>query len=167
MESPFPSCRRRTGGPGPAGASPFVQSPLAAQQPQNSSFFAAANNDAFKSLAASLGTSNSSNAINGNAINGTGANAAGNGDACPRITKESLLAQIKDGAEDSVGPNGGFVRKTSDGNNSMIMCKGSSFPKTEKNERNIEVLTAWRSIMQNPQFKVRSPLFPMKAIGDC
>lgn len=78
-----------------------------------------------------------------------------NGESCPKMTREALLAQIKQGAEDSVGPNGGFVRKTSDGNNSMIMCKGSSFPKTEKSERNIEVLTAWRSIMQNPQFKVR------------
>ncbi|GJE94194.1 bZIP transcription factor [Phanerochaete sordida] len=119
-----------------AGASPFVQAPLSSQPPQNSSFFAAANNDAMKSLPTGL---------NGGAING--------GDACPKITRETLLAQIKSGAEDSVGPHGGFVRKTSDGNNSMIMCKGSSFPKTEKNERNIEVLTAWRSIMQNPQFK--------------
>ncbi|EKM60492.1 uncharacterized protein PHACADRAFT_246479 [Phanerochaete carnosa HHB-10118-sp] len=113
------------------GASPFVQTPLSAQQPQNNSFFAASNIDAVKSLAASTG----------------------GGDSCPKITRETLLEQIKSGAEDSVGPHGGFVRKSSDGNNSMIMCKGSSFPKTEKNDRNIEVLTAWRSIMSNPQFK--------------
>lgn len=118
------------------GASPFVQMPPAAQQPpqNNSSFFAASNNDAMKSLPAA------NNAV---------------GESCVKITKETLLAQIQSGAEDSVGPNGGFVRKAGDGNNSMVMCKGSSFPKTEKNERNIEVLTAWRSIMQNPQFKVR------------
>jgi AP-1-like factor len=35
----------------------------------------------------------------------------------------------------------------------MVMCKGSSFPKTERNDRNIEVLAAWRSITSNPQFK--------------
>lgn len=120
-----------------AGASPFVQTPLSAHPPQNSSFFAASNSDAMKSL------------TNGT----TGNNSSAIADACPKMTREALLAQIKSGAEDSVGPHGGFVRKTSDGNNSMIMCKGSSFPKTEKNERNIEVLTAWRSIMQNPQFK--------------
>jgi len=35
----------------------------------------------------------------------------------------------------------------------MVMCRGSSFPKTEQNEKNIEVLSAWRSITSNPQFK--------------
>lgn len=33
------------------------------------------------------------------------------------------------------------------------MCKGSSFPKTEMSDKNIEVLTAWRTITSNPQFK--------------
>jgi len=35
----------------------------------------------------------------------------------------------------------------------MVMCRGSSFPKTEQNDENIEVLSAWRSITSNPQFK--------------
>jgi len=36
----------------------------------------------------------------------------------------------------------------------MITCAGSSFPKTEKNDQNIEVLTAWKNIRSDPKFKV-------------
>jgi AP-1-like factor len=35
----------------------------------------------------------------------------------------------------------------------MIMCKGATFPPTEKSDNNIEVLTAWRSITSHPHFK--------------
>ena len=36
----------------------------------------------------------------------------------------------------------------------MVMCKdGVTFPRTEKSDKNIEVLTAWRSITSHPQFK--------------
>lgn len=81
------------------------------------------------------------------------------GESCQRLTKESLMASIQGqspGDETTVGPNGGFVRKMTDGTGSIVMCKGSSFPKTEKSDRNIEVLTAWRTITSNPQFKVSS-----------
>lgn len=55
--------------------------------------------------------------------------------------------------------NGGFVKKAADPiMGPMVMCKGSSFPKTEQSDKNIEVLTAWRSITSDPQFKVR-PLY--------
>ena len=49
----------------------------------------------------------------------------------------------------------------------MVMCKGSSFPKTEQSDKNIEVLTAWRSITSDPQFKVcfLSPLFNSYRVG--
>jgi AP-1-like factor len=36
----------------------------------------------------------------------------------------------------------------------MITCAGSSFPKTEKNDQNIEVLTALKNIRSDPKFKV-------------
>jgi len=35
----------------------------------------------------------------------------------------------------------------------MIMCKGATFPMTEKSDKNIEVLTAWRNITSHPHFK--------------
>ena len=118
-----------------AGPSPFVEAPNAAAAPLP------ANSSAFFNTGASSGAGDPSVVVDA-------------GESCPKMTREVLLASIKQGAEDTVGPNGGFVRKLSDGTNSMVMCKGSSFPKTEKNDRNIEVLAAWRSIIQNPQFKV-------------
>ncbi|KAI0825365.1 hypothetical protein BC628DRAFT_1320321 [Trametes gibbosa] len=47
------------------------------------------------------------------------------------------------------------LKKTLDDNGAgpFVTCKGSSFPKTEKSDKNVEVLTAWRSITSNPQFK--------------
>jgi AP-1-like factor len=36
----------------------------------------------------------------------------------------------------------------------MVMCKeGVTFPRTEKSDKNIEVLTAWQNITSHPQFK--------------
>jgi AP-1-like factor len=35
----------------------------------------------------------------------------------------------------------------------MIMCKDATFPMTEKSDKNIEVLTAWRNITSHPHFK--------------
>ena len=35
----------------------------------------------------------------------------------------------------------------------MIVCKGATFPPTEKNDRNVDVLTAWRSITSHPHFQ--------------
>lgn len=35
----------------------------------------------------------------------------------------------------------------------MVICKGATFPKTEKSDKNIEVLTAWRNITSHPNFK--------------
>jgi len=38
--------------------------------------------------------------------------------------------------------------------NPMVACSdGTTFPKTQQNDQNVEVLTAWRSITSNPQFK--------------
>ena len=43
----------------------------------------------------------------------------------------------------------------------MVMCGGSSFPKTEQSDKNVEVLSAWRSIISNPQFKVSPNSFEL------
>ncbi|KAI0344238.1 hypothetical protein BDW22DRAFT_1406629 [Trametopsis cervina] len=79
----------------------------------------------------------------------------GGTDQCPRTKEEvsQMIQQQGASAFTVVGPNGGFVKKMSDGTGTIVMCKGSSFPKTEKSERNIEVLAAWRTITSNPQFK--------------
>lgn len=47
----------------------------------------------------------------------------------------------------------------------FVTCQGSSFPKTEKSDKNVEVLAAWRSITSNPQFKVGLSSVCMAAYG--
>lgn len=81
---------------------------------------------------------------------------------CPK-TKDDMRNLIeKNGSSAFVdspatSPQGGaHIRKASDGNRPLIMCEGSSFPKTPQSDKNIEVLTAWRTITSNPQFKVSS-----------
>lgn len=86
---------------------------------------------------------------------------------CPK-TKEQLLETINKGGlssfvVDSPGNNSPstqcetnsipFLKKSTNKDAPMVMCRGSSFPKTEQNDKNIEVLSAWRSITSNPQFK--------------
>ena len=88
---------------------------------------------------------------------------------CPK-TKEQLLETINKGGlssfvVDSPGNSNSspqcetnsipFLKKSTSKEAPMVMCRGSSFPKTEQNDKNIEVLSAWRSITSNPQFKVR------------
>jgi len=46
------------------------------------------------------------------------------------------------------------LKKTLDSNSTpIIACSGSKFPKTQQSDKNIEVLTAWRTITSNPKFK--------------
>lgn len=87
-----------------------------------------------------------------------------NTEQCPR-TKEELSKMIEksgpsafvENNNDCALPIAPFLRKATDNSNGpIVMCKGSSFPKTEKSDKNVEVLAAWRSITSNPQFKVIS-----------
>ncbi|TFY57565.1 hypothetical protein EVG20_g8492 [Dentipellis fragilis] len=46
------------------------------------------------------------------------------------------------------------LRKAVDtGRGPMVVCKGATFPPTEKSDKNVEVLSAWRSITSHPGFK--------------
>lgn len=81
------------------------------------------------------------------------------GGDCPK-TKEELAKHIAEAGNSAFAscevPMAPFLRKAvaDETGGPMIMCKGSSFPPTEKSDKNVEVLTAWRSITSNPQFKV-------------
>jgi AP-1-like transcription factor len=96
---------------------------------------------------------------------------------CPK-TKEQLLETINKGGlssfvVDSPGSSNPstqcetgsipFLKKSTNKDAPMVMCRGSSFPKTEQNDENIEVLSAWRSITSNPQFKVGVSYRPLRA----
>ena len=49
-----------------------------------------------------------------------------------------------------------------------IPCReGAAFPKTMKSDKNIEVLTAWKSITSDPKFKVRFSLQTLDTSGEC
>ena len=50
-------------------------------------------------------------------------------------------------------------------NGPMIMCQGATFPRTEKSEKNIEVLTAWRTITSHPDFKASVSGSPYSRLG--
>ncbi|KAF5377264.1 hypothetical protein D9615_006429 [Tricholomella constricta] len=70
---------------------------------------------------------------------------------CPK-TKGELVKRIASSGPSPFAPTS--LRKSSDAVlGSMIMCEGSNFPKTQKSDQNIEVLSAWRSITSNPRFK--------------
>jgi AP-1-like factor len=81
---------------------------------------------------------------------------------CPKTKAELVKCIEKSGPSPfapSCTPGTPGVRKSVDGAlGAMITCEGnSSFPKTQKNAQNVEVLSAWRSITSNPKFKVRLP----------
>ncbi|KAH8101546.1 hypothetical protein BXZ70DRAFT_101275 [Cristinia sonorae] len=78
-------------------------------------------------------------------------------EGCPK-TKADLRTMIEQKGssafvEATPTPSGAFIRRHTDGARPLIMCEGSSFPKTQQSDKNIEVLTAWRTITSNPQFK--------------
>lgn len=93
-----------------------------------------------------------------------------NGRGCP-TTREQLSERINEAglspfvqspptsvtsptAEKCETGTQGFLKKSVKEQPPMVMCRGSSFPKTLQSEKNVEVLSAWRSITSNPQFKV-------------
>ncbi|OSX68066.1 hypothetical protein POSPLADRAFT_1043220 [Postia placenta MAD-698-R-SB12] len=100
---------------------------------------------------------------------GSGTTCGTPGDECPK-TKEDLAKHIANQGNSAFAcevPIAPYLRKAvaDETGGAMIMCKGSSFPPTEKSDKNVEVLTAWRSITSNPQFKVRPPL-DVQSCGD-
>lgn len=70
---------------------------------------------------------------------------------CPK-TKSELVQKIADAGLSPFAP--AKVQKMEQDMGMMVSCAGSKFPRTEKNERNVEVLSAWRTITSNPKVKV-------------
>lgn len=72
---------------------------------------------------------------------------------CPK-TKAEFARTIESSGPSPFAPHNLTLKKSVDGPG-MIMCQGSSIPKTNASEQNVEMLSAWRSITTNPRFKVR------------
>ena len=75
------------------------------------------------------------------------------------IRKGGLSTFVADHPENSAstqgetGPTPFLVKKTNK-DAPLVMCRGSQFPWTEQSDKNLEILSAWRSITSNPRFKV-------------
>ncbi|KAF7784786.1 transcriptional regulator family: bZIP [Agaricus bisporus var. burnettii] len=69
---------------------------------------------------------------------------------CPK-TKSELLKRINEAGSSPFARAG--LSKALDQHGSMVSCAGTNLPKTAKNDMNVEVLSAWRSITSNPAFK--------------
>lgn len=71
---------------------------------------------------------------------------------CPK-TKSELVQRIAAAGASPFAPS--ILQKSSDNNmGSMVSCAGSKFPRTAQSDKNVEVLSAWRSITSDPMFKV-------------
>ncbi|KAF5356297.1 hypothetical protein D9756_004279 [Leucocoprinus leucothites] len=69
---------------------------------------------------------------------------------CPK-TKSELVQRIADAGASPFAPPS--LQKMDLDVGTMVSCAGSKFPKITKSDRNVEVLSAWRSITNNPRFK--------------
>ncbi|KXN84806.1 AP-1-like transcription factor [Leucoagaricus sp. SymC.cos] len=70
---------------------------------------------------------------------------------CPK-TKTELVQKIAEAGASPFAPVG--LQQSTDVNiGPIVSCAGSAFPKTAKSDKNVEVLSAWRSITSNPKFR--------------
>ncbi|KAJ3563469.1 hypothetical protein NP233_g8921 [Leucocoprinus birnbaumii] len=69
---------------------------------------------------------------------------------CPK-TKSELVQKIAEAGASPFAPSS--LQKMNVDAGTVVSCAGTSFPKTAKNDRNVEVLSAWRSITNDPKFK--------------
>lgn len=70
---------------------------------------------------------------------------------CPK-TKEEMEAHVKDPSPFAPSPN--LTLTQNESADPVIMCQGSSFPKTQLSEKNVPLMDVWRNITGNPRYKV-------------
>ncbi|KAJ7139494.1 hypothetical protein C8R44DRAFT_606621 [Mycena epipterygia] len=76
-------------------------------------------------------------------------------DTCPKTDAE-FRTHIKSQGPSPFAPEVSqlSVRKTNDSIfGPTVMCEGSAFPQTQQSEKNMEILTAWRTVTSNPKFR--------------
>ncbi|KII94057.1 hypothetical protein PLICRDRAFT_50045 [Plicaturopsis crispa FD-325 SS-3] len=80
------------------------------------------------------------------------------GSKCPSNKEELSQAIVTEGDSPFAPaikqvPNPTLRKKMDQVTGAMVMCEGGSLPKTVASDKNVEVLSAWRSITSNPRFK--------------
>jgi AP-1-like factor len=71
---------------------------------------------------------------------------------CPK-TKEEARARIANSGASPFASEAPSVRKADSIFGPTVMCEGSAFPQTQQSEKNMEILTAWRTVTSDPKFK--------------
>ncbi|KAJ7924422.1 hypothetical protein B0H13DRAFT_1601749 [Mycena leptocephala] len=72
---------------------------------------------------------------------------------CPK-TKAELRSHITDSGLSTFAPEAPpSLRKADSIFGPTVMCEGSAFPQTQQSEKNMEILTAWRTVTSDPKFK--------------
>ncbi|KAF8213750.1 hypothetical protein K438DRAFT_1565466 [Mycena galopus ATCC 62051] len=71
---------------------------------------------------------------------------------CPK-TKDELRARISKTGLSTFVDEVPSVRKADSIFGPTVMCEGSAFPQTQQSEKNMEILTAWRTVTSDPMFK--------------
>ncbi|KAJ6569545.1 hypothetical protein B0H19DRAFT_1024730 [Mycena capillaripes] len=71
---------------------------------------------------------------------------------CP-TTKEALRSHISEAGPSAFATDAPSVRKADSIFGPAVMCEGSAFPQTQQSEKNMEILTAWRTVTSDPKFK--------------
>ncbi|KAJ6498001.1 hypothetical protein C8R47DRAFT_315670 [Mycena vitilis] len=71
---------------------------------------------------------------------------------CPK-TREEARARMATEGSSVFAKDAPAVRKAESIFGSSVMCEGSAFPQTQQSEKNMEILTAWRTVTSDPAFK--------------
>ncbi|KAJ7789461.1 hypothetical protein B0H14DRAFT_2472064 [Mycena olivaceomarginata] len=71
---------------------------------------------------------------------------------CPK-TREEARTRIARSAASPFASEAPSVRKADSIFGPSVMCEGSAFPSTQQSEKNMEILTAWRTVTSDPKFK--------------
>jgi AP-1-like factor len=73
---------------------------------------------------------------------------------CPKTQSEMRSHLSKSDPSPFAPEPAPLVRKADSVFGPTVMCEGSAFPQTEQSEKNLEILTAWRTVTSNPEFRV-------------
>ncbi|KAJ7451141.1 hypothetical protein FB451DRAFT_1342833 [Mycena latifolia] len=70
------------------------------------------------------------------------------------IDTEELASHITNSGSSPFAPEQSVaVRKADSIFGPTVMCEGSVFPQTQQSDKNLEILTAWRTVTSNPEFR--------------
>jgi AP-1-like factor len=76
-----------------------------------------------------------------------------NGQKCPN-TRDELVSYLSSDELSPFAPSPNLTLKKTEGQTGpMIMCQGSTFPKTPLSDKNVPLMDVWRDITGNPKFK--------------